>query len=93
MVVRVTVTFAAWLVGLLFLTSNGQHFTHAITVLLAAVLGAVPWLSLIRRRHSVGRRLVALAVLTASGVIVVMVALHLPKAYEAQQEFNARRST
>lgn len=93
MVARVAVTVAVWLVGFLFLTSNGQHFTHAITLLVAAVLGALPWLSLVRRRHSVARRLVALAVLAASAVVVVLVSWHLPRAYEAQQEFNARSST
>ena len=93
MVLRVAVTSAAWLVALFFLTSSGQYFTHAITVLLAAVLGALPWLSLIRRRHRARDRFVALAVLTASAVIAVFVSWHLPRAYQAQQEFNAKRST
>lgn len=93
MVLRVALTVAAWLVALFFLTSNGQHFTHGIVILLAAVLGALPWLSLVRRHHRTRDRLVALAVLTASAVIVFFVSWHLPRAYQAQQEFNANRST
>lgn len=90
MIVRAAVTCAAWLIALFFLTSDGQQFTHGLALLLAAVLGALPWLPLVRRRHSAGQRLVAGAVLTASAVIAISMSLHLPTAYEAQQEFNAR---
>jgi len=89
-VIRVAVTVATWLVALFFLTSNGQHFTHGITVLLAAVFGALPWLSLIRRRQRARDRLVAFVVLAVSAVIAVAVSCHLPRAYRVQQEFNAK---
>lgn len=90
MTVRVAITFAAWLTALFFLTSDGQQFAHAIALLLAAVLGALPWVSLVRRGHSARHRVVAIAVLFASAVIAISVASQLPRAYEAQQEFNAR---
>ena len=80
-------TVGVWLVGLAFLTTNGRHFTHGIAVLLSAVLGALPWVSLLRRQHSARQRLAAVAVVAASAVIAVRVSLHLPHAYEEQQRY------
>jgi hypothetical protein len=88
MLKRTAMTAAVWLVGFLFLLTDGQHFTHGIVVLLSAIVGALPWVPLLRRRHTAGKRVAALAVVGGSAVIVVKVCLHLPAAYEAQRRFN-----
>jgi hypothetical protein len=90
MLKRIALTATVWLVGLVFLTTNDQHFTHGIAVLLSAVLGALPWVSLLRREHSRRQRFAAVAVVAASAVMAAKVTLHLPRAYEEQQRNNAR---
>jgi uncharacterized PurR-regulated membrane protein YhhQ (DUF165 family) len=89
MLKRGAVTVATWLIALLFLATNGQHFTHGIILLLAAVLGALPWLSCLRRRHGERQRAVAVAVVFLSALIVTKIAFHLPGAYEKQRQFNS----
>ena len=93
MLKRTGITVAVWLVGLAFLTTNGQHFNHGIAVLLSAVLGAVPWVSLMRHQHSPRHRFAAVAVVALSAIVAVQVSLHLPRAYWEQQRINTRKAT
>ena len=88
MLKRAAITVAVWLVCLAFLTTNGQHFTHGLAVLLSTVLGAAPWVSLLRRQHSARQRFAAVAVVAASAIVAIKVSLHLPKAYAEQQRIN-----
>jgi len=92
MLQRIAITLAVWLAGLAFLTTNGQHFTHGLAVLLSAVLGAAPWVSLLRRQHSARQRFAAVAIVAASAFVAIKVSLHLPRAYEEQQRTIARRT-
>jgi hypothetical protein len=85
MLKRAAITAAVWLVALACLSTNGQHFTHAIALLLAALLGALPWVPLLRRQHSARERFAALAVVVASTVMAVRVSFDLPRAHEEQQ--------
>lgn len=89
MMKRTAVTIAVWLVGLLFLVTDGQHFTHGVVVFCSAVLGALPWVSVVRKPHGAGRRFTALAIIGVSAATAVRVTFHLPGAYEAQRRFNA----
>src|SRR5687767_6005453 len=90
MVYRAAITIAAWVVGALFLVSDGQVFTHGLVILAACVAGAAPWLPLLSSRQTSQRRAVAGMVVGLSAVVMVWMGLGLPKAYEAQRGRNER---
>jgi len=82
---------AVWLVGLLFVPAwDGQVFTQSLELLGCAVLGSLPWVSLVSRRQEARRRAAAIAVLGLSAAVIVLVSLQLPTDCEAQRKFNER---
>ena len=81
---RTVITLAVWLVGFLFLVTNGEHFTHGLVVLGCCVFGSLPWVPLVSRRQDARRRIAALVVVGLSAAVIVRVSSHLPAAYDAQ---------
>jgi hypothetical protein len=93
MVARIAITVAVWVVGVLFLLTDGQHFTHGLVIVGCGVFGCLPWVPLLPRRHSARRRIAAIVVLGLSAAVIVRVSLHLPAAYDAQRQFNEHAAT
>jgi len=90
---RTVITLAVWLVGFLFLLTDGQHFTHGLVVLGCCVLGSLPWVPLVFRRQDARRRIAAIVVVGVSAAVIVRVSRHLPSAYDAQRQFNTHAAT
>ena len=93
MIGRTVITVAIWLVGLLFLFTNGQHFTHGLVLVGCGVFGSLPWVPLVARRQDARRRIVAIVVVGLSAVVIFRVSVHLPAAYKAQRQFNEHAAT
>ena len=89
---RVLITVGAWIAVLFCFVFDGQVFTHALQMLGAFVVGAVPWLPLLTRRRDPRGRAVGFAIVGVSLMAVVAIAINLPRDYEAQKRFNERRS-
>ena len=94
MIGRLGISMAVWLFGLLFVpTWNGQVFTQNLQLLSCAVLGSLPWVSLVSRRQETRRRTAAIAVLGLSAAVIILLSLQLPTDYKAQRKFNERAAT
>lgn len=85
---RVLVTISAWLVSLGLLFTDGQSFRNAIVLLVGAFVGCVPWIPLLVREKGTRGRLAAVIIVSLSALVMALLAVGLPQAYESQKRFN-----
>ena len=85
---RVAVTATCWFLGLNFQLWDGQTFRNAITLLAAAIIGSLPWIPLAVGKPGTRGRIAAIVILSLSAIVIVLIAIGLPEAYEFQRRFN-----
>ena len=87
---RALITAVAWTAGFSCQMWDGQSFRHAVEMLVAVSVGALPWIPLLFREKGTRGRLAAIAFVMLSAVIIAALTASLPGAWEAQRSFNAR---
>ena len=85
---RAAFTTIVWVLGFSFVLSDGQTLRNAITMLVAAVIGSMPWIRLAFRKSGTRGRVTAILIVSLSAIVVVWIASDLPQAYEFQRRFN-----
>lgn len=90
MSLRIVVTASAWFLWPAFVASDGQTFRNAIAILVAAVIGGLPWIRPAFRPRGVQYRIVAIVIVALSTIVIIFIICTLPAAYESQCRFNQR---
>jgi hypothetical protein len=88
MLKAILITLTSWFIGLLFVVTDGQDFTHAVVWIACCLVAATPWWWEMSRRHGHPRRIVAALVVALNLVITLQLATELPEAWRAQHRWN-----
>jgi len=89
MVKAILITIGSWLIGSLFLLTDGQYFTHNMVWLGCCVVAALPWFWQMSRRYRPLRRFFAALVITMNLALAVRFAADLPDAWRKQHRFRS----
>src|SRR5262245_2404341 len=86
---RILVTISAWLVSILgFRCLCGPRVIEDIVLLIGVFAGCVIWIPLLVRERGTAAWYTALVIVLLSVLAMSLIAIQLPRTYEAQKRFN-----